>query len=151
MSTKHQQYAELIPQITALLEDETDIIARMANTAAALHHHFHWHWVGFYLVRAGRLILGPFQGLPACTRIAYGRGVCGQAWQQNRTIIVPNVHEHPDHIACSPHSQSEIVIPLRDNNGVWGVLDIDADIPAAFDDTDAQHLQTIVQILQNKR
>lgn len=147
MNDKHQQYREILPQIQALLEGETDTIANLSNTAAALQHHFNWHWVGFYLVRSGQLVLGPFQGPPACTRIAYGRGVCGQAWQQGQTLIVPNVHAHPDHIACSPHSQSEIVVPLRDPNGIWGVLDIDADTLAAFDQTDAQYLETLVQWL----
>ena len=150
-NNKSERYAELLPQIAALIAGETDLTANLANTAAVLKEAFGWLWVGFYLVRDNDLVLGPFQGPLACTRIAYGRGVCGQAWQQRATLVVPDVNAHPDHIACSSRSQSEIVVPLRDAGGaVWAVLDADAEALAVFDETDAQGLETIAVWLSEK-
>ena len=147
-NNKSERYAELLPQIAALIAGETDLTANLANTAAVLKEAFSWLWVGFYLVRDNDFVLGPFQGPLACTRIARGRGVCGQAWAQNRTIVVPDVNAHPGHIACSSRSQSEIVVPLHDADGkVWAVLDADAETLAAFDDTDAQGLAAVAALL----
>ncbi|WP_338809130.1 GAF domain-containing protein [Neisseria leonii] len=138
---KTQQYAELLPQLAALLDGEPNLTANLANTAAVLKQTFGWLWVGFYLVEENELVLGPFQGPPACTRIAYGRGVCGQAWQQKTTLVVADVHAHPGHIACSPLSQSEIVVPVFDRHGnVFAVLDADAEQTAVFDERDAAGL-----------
>ena len=145
---KSGRYAEILPQIEAVIRAESDLTANLANTAAILKETFGWLWIGFYLVRGAELVLGPFQGPLACTRIAKGRGVCGQAWAQGKTLIVPDVNAHPDHIACSSRSQSEIVVPLYAANGdIWGVLDADAEQLAVFDDTDAQNLQTIAELL----
>lgn len=123
--TKEDQYKALIPQIKALLEGEPDIIANMANTVAALKQQFNWLWVGFYIVRGDELVLGPFQGPIACTRIKKGKGVCGTSWADQKTLIVPDVEQFPGHIACSSLSKSEIVIPIIRNNEVVGVLDVD--------------------------
>lgn len=142
-------YAEITPQIQAIIAEETDTIANLANTAAILKEAFGWLWIGFYLVRDGELVLGPFQGPLACTRIAHGRGVCGQAWAQGKTLVVPDVNAHPDHIACSSRSQSEIVVPIFNHAGeVCAVLDADAEQLAVFDETDATSLQAIAQLLQ---
>src|ERR1700743_510331 len=122
---KAGQYQSLIPQIEALLYGEADLIANLANVCAALKEQFKWFWVGFYLVKADELVLGPFQGPVACTRIAKGKGVCGTAWERAETLIVPDVDEFPGHIACSSLSRSEIVLPLFNNDIVAGVLDID--------------------------
>ena len=141
---KAGRYAEILPQIQALITDEHDPVANLANTAAVLKQAFGWLWVGFYLVRGEELVLGPFQGPLACTRIAFGRGVCGQAWAQSQTLVVADVHQHPDHIACSSLSQSEIVVPIRNRQGVvQAVLDADADTLAAFDTTDAHYLEQL--------
>ena len=145
---KAGRYAELLPQIAALIEGESDLTANLANTAAVLKEAFGWLWVGFYLVRGRELVLAPFQGPAACTRIPYGRGVCGQAWQKNEVMLVPDVDAHPDHIACSSRSKSEIVVPLADEAGrVWGVLDADAETLAAFDETDADGLTKVAALL----
>ena len=137
-------YGEIVPQIAALLEGEIDIIAAMANTAAALRDAFGFFWIGFYRVVGGELVLGPFQGPIACTRIAHGKGVCGSSWAQAATIIVPNVDEFPGHIACSSASRSEIVVPVRDRAGVVrAVLDVDSDRLAAFDDRDRHALEAV--------
>lgn len=145
---KAQQYAELLPQLEALLSDEPNLTANLANTAALLKQAFGWLWVGFYLVDNEELVLGPFQGPVACTRIARGRGVCGQSWQQQATLVVPDVNAHPDHIACSSLSQSEIVVPLIDKRGeVFAVLDADADQKAVFDETDAAGLQQVCALI----
>lgn len=145
---KAGRYAELLPQIAALTADEPDLTANLANTAAVLKEAFGWLWVGFYLVRGRELVLAPFQGPAACTRILFGRGVCGQAWRQAQTLIVPDVAAFPGHIACSSHSQSEIVVPLPDAaGGVWGVLDADADTLSAFDADDAAGLEAVARIL----
>ncbi|MDO4776866.1 MAG: GAF domain-containing protein [Cardiobacteriaceae bacterium] len=141
-------YAEITPQIQAIIAEETDIIANLANTAAILKEAFGWLWIGFYLVHDGELVLGPFQGPLACTRIAHGRGVCGQAWAQGKTLVVPDVNAHPDHIACSSRSQSEIVVPVFNHAGeVCAVLDADAEQLAVFDETDAAGLEAIATLL----
>lgn len=147
---KAARYRELLPQIESVISGETNLIANLANTAAVLKEAFGWFWVGFYLVGQERqeLILAPFQGPLACTRIPYGRGVCGQAWARGETIVVEDVNRYPDHIACSSLSQSEIVVPLFDSDGrCFGVLDIDDDKPAQFDATDARYLNELAHIL----
>lgn len=146
-TTKEEKYLELIPQVIALIGSETNLVANMANISAAIQYTFNHLWTGFYLVDGNELILGPFQGPIACTRIAKGRGVCGTAWQQNKTIIVPNVNEFPGHIACSSSSVSEIVIPLIKNNKVIGVLDIDSTIESNFDLIDKKFLTQICLLL----
>lgn len=147
---KKARYQELLPQIESVVAHERNLIANLANTAAMLKEAFGWFWVGFYLVepRTNELVLAPFQGPLACTRIPYGRGVCGQAWAKGETIVVEDVNAHPDHIACSSLSQSEIVVPLFDSDGLcFGVLDIDDDKLAQFDETDAHYLNKLAQIL----
>ena len=146
--TKEEQYTELIPQIAAILEGEPDLIANLANISAALKQQFGWLWTGFYLVKGDELVLGPFQGPIACTRIKKGRGVCGQAWEQKRTIIVEDVNKFPGHITCSALSRSEIVIPLIQNDIVLGVLDIDHSTYAAFDKTDELFLTEILSLVR---
>lgn len=140
-------YEQLIPQIKALLEGENDAVANLANTAAALKQALGFLWVGFYLVRDRELVLGPFQGPVACTRIAFGRGVCGSAWQQRQTIIVPDVDQFPGHIACSSASRSEIVVPLLHGDEVVGVLDIDSDRLEDFSKVDQEALESIASLL----
>jgi L-methionine (R)-S-oxide reductase len=142
--TKEEQYRSIIPQIKALVEGETDLIANLANTVAALKEQFGWFWVGFYLVRNGELVLGPFQGPVACTRIKKGRGVCGTSWEKAETIIVPDVEKFPGHIACSSLSKSEIVVPVIRDNEVIAVLDVDSEDLNKFDDVDRKHLEEIV-------
>src|SRR5476651_1607625 len=144
---KAEQYQSLIPQIEALLYGETDVVANLANVCAALKEQFKWFWVGFYLVKNGELVLGPFQGPVACTRIAKGRGVCGAAWQQAKTLIVPDVDAFPGHIACSSLSKSEIVVPLFGDIGVVAVLDVDSEELDQFDETDALYLEQIVKLI----
>lgn len=145
--TRAEQYESLLPQIKGLLEGETNLIANLANVASALHMQFGWLWIGFYLVDAhqpDQLVLGPFQGPIACTRIAYGRGVCGSAWKENRTLIVPDVEQFPGHIACSSLSKSEIVVPLQDRAGnIIGVLDIDSSEWNTYDETDQRFLEAL--------
>lgn len=141
--TKAERYAELVIQLSSLLEGESDMIARMANIASALKEVFAWWWVGFYRVIDNELVLGPYQGPLACTRIAYNKGVCGTAWAKKETIIVPDVEQFPGHIACSSLSRSEIVIPILKNNQVIAVLDIDSEKIATFDDTDRKWLEEI--------
>jgi len=145
--SKQEQYELLIPQIEALLQGETDLVANLANVAAALREQFSWWWVGFYLVKNGELVLGPFQGPVACTRIRKGRGVCGTSWEKAQTLIVPDVEQFPGHIACSSLSKSEIVVPLIRDGEVWGVLDVDSEFPDFFDQTDQHYLQQIVALL----
>ncbi len=144
---KEEQYRSLIPQITALIEGEPDMVANLANICAALKEQFKWLWVGFYLVKGEELVLGPFQGPVACTRIAKGKGVCGTAWQQEKTLIVPDVDEFPGHIACSSASRSEIVVPLFYNGEVVGVLDADSENPTQFDEVDARWLEQVVKLV----
>ena len=141
--TKEEKYQEITPQIQALVAGETDLIANMANIAAVLHSAFHFWWTGFYLVKGNELVLGPFQGPIACTRIPYGKGVCGAAWAHDKTIIVPNVHDFPGHIACSSESKSEIVVPIRQNDKVIAVLDIDSADYNTFDAIDQTYLEKI--------
>ena len=145
--SKEEQYKMLFPQMQSLIGNETDMIANMANMAAALKQTFDFFWVGFYIVRDNQLVLGPFQGPIACTRIKPGRGVCGTAWSEARTLIVPDVDKFPGHIACNSASRSEIVVPLKKNDSVYAVLDIDSDTLNSFDETDKQWLEKIVGIL----
>lgn len=145
--TKQEKYQTLLPQVESLVAGETDMIANMANVAAALHEAFGFWWTGVYRVDGQQLVLGPFQGPIACTRIPYGRGVCGTAWQRAATVIVPNVHEFAGHIACSSASNSEIVVPVIRDNRVIAVLDIDSTDFGAFDETDKHYLEQIVGML----
>ena len=174
--TKEEHYKSLLPQVKALCEGETDIIAKMANVSALLHHEFGFWWTGFYRVINNELLLGPFQGPIACVHIAYGRGVCGTAWKERRTVVVPDVEEFPGHIACSSESRSEIVVPVfspllpgepqRDSGAgvlpsppgegsgvrlgvrpVVAVLDIDSRQLATFDDTDRRYLEEVVKFI----
>ena len=145
--TKADKYKELYKQLASLLEGESDQIANMANMAALIHETFGFLWTGFYIVKSEQLVLGPFQGPIACTRIPYGKGVCGTSWQRQETIVVPDVHEFPGHIACSSLSRSEIVVPIFSNNEVYAVLDIDSKELATFDDTDKDWLEKIVELL----
>lgn len=145
--TKEEQYQFLLPQIRALLEGENDQIANLANVSAALKQQFDWFWVGFYIVRDSELVVGPFQGPIACTRIQKGRGVCGQCWVQEKTLVVDNVNDFPGHIACNIRSQSEIVIPVKKEGKVVMVLDIDSDELNQFDAVDVEYLQKIIEFL----
>ena len=145
--TKEEQYEALLPQIKGILEGETDLIANLANISAALKEQFGWLWVGFYLVKQNELVLAPFQGPVACTRIKKGRGVCGACWQQGETIIVPDVEQFPGHIACSSLSRSEIVVPFFSNGEVAGVLDIDSKELNSFDANDKVYLEQIVSFI----
>ena len=146
--SKSDQYESLVPQIKGLLDGETDLVANLANIAAALKEQFGWFWVGFYLVKDNELVLGPFQGPVACTRIRKGRGVCGSSWEQQKTLIVPDVEKFPGHIACSSLSKSEIVVPIIRNTEVVAVLDVDSDQYDQFDSTDQQYLEQIVSLIQ---
>lgn len=145
--TRQEQYEALLPQIKALLEGEKDLIANLANVAAALKEQFGWFWIGFYLVKDNELVLAPFQGPVACTRIKKGRGVCGASWAEARTLIVPDVEKFPAHIACSSLSKSEIVVPMISEAKVVGVLDVDSDELDEFDTTDQKYLEQIVQLI----
>jgi L-methionine (R)-S-oxide reductase len=145
---KTEQYEALIPQIKGLLEGESDLVANLANTVAALKEQFGWFWVGFYIVKNDELVLGPFQGPVACTRIRKGRGVCGSSWERAETLIVPDVEKFPGHIACSSLSKSEIVIPVIKSNAVVAVLDVDSDAYDQFDLTDKHYLEKIVDLIQ---
>lgn len=145
--TKAERYALLTRQIEAVVAGETDMIARMANVASMIHHTFGFWWTGFYRTVGNELVLGPFQGPLACTRIAFGRGVCGTAWRDKQTIVVPDVEQFEGHIACSSASRSEIVVPLRQNGVIIGVLDIDSCELATFDATDREWLERIVALL----
>lgn len=147
-SSKEEKYLSLLPQLKGLLEGETDTIANFANVSSALKMTFDFFWVGFYIVKREELVLGPFQGTIACTRIKYGKGVCGTAWKEKRTIIVEDVNEFPGHIACDAASQSEIVVPLFDKGEVIAVLDIDSDQLNHFDQTDAYYLEQIVKLVE---
>ncbi len=142
--SKAESYQSIIPQIKALIEGEPDLVANLANTVAALKEQFGWFWVGFYLVKNNELVLAPFQGPVACTRIRKGRGVCGTSWVQATTLIVPDVEKFPGHIACSSLSKSEIVVPVIRNGEVIGVLDVDASEYHQFDETDQKYLEEIV-------
>lgn len=146
-TTKQKKYDTLLPQLKALLEGEQDVIANMANISAALKQIFGFFWVGFYIVKQEELVLGPFQGTIACTRIRYGKGVCGTSWKEQKTMIVPDVDKFPGHIACDAASRSEIVIPVFQNETIIAVLDIDSEHLDHFDETDAYYLEQIVRLL----
>jgi len=145
--TKQEQYEALLPQISGLLEGEPDLVANLANVAAALKEQFNWLWVGFYLVKKDELVLAPFQGPVACTRIKKGKGVCGNSWAQAKTLIVPDFEKFPGHIACSSASRSEIVIPVMHKDEVVGVLDVDSKELNAFDTVDQVYLEQIVSLI----
>ena len=147
VTTKEEVYMSLYPQLKALIGDESDQIANMANITSALKEAFDFFWIGFYRVVAERLVLGPFQGPIACTSIAFGKGVCGSAWEEAKTIIVPDVDKFPGHIACSSQSRSEIVIPVKYNNTVVAVLDVDSNQLNSFDETDLYWLEKICALL----
>ena len=149
--TKQEQYESLLPQIEAVMDPNVDLIANMANMAAMLHETFGFWWTGFYRVVGNELVLGPFQGPLACTRIAYGRGVCGSAWKERRTLVVPDVEQFPGHIACSSASRSEIVVPVFHNDEIIAVLDIDSDRLGTFDAVDARYLELLVRLLLDLR
>jgi len=142
--TKAEKYEELLPQLEALIATEDDLIANLANIAAALREYFGWWWVGFYLVKSNQLVLGPFQGPVACTRIQYGKGVCGTAWKNAESILVPDVNNFPGHIACSSLSVAEVVVPIFNaNNEVMGVIDVDSEAFGILDEIDVQYLEEI--------
>ncbi len=145
--SKEEQYQSLLPQIEALLHGENDLIANLANIAAALKEQFRFFWVGYYLVKDNQLVLGPFQGPVACTRITYGKGVCGSAWAQKEILIVSDVEKFPGHIACSSLSKSEIVVPLYHNRKIIGVLDVDSQELYSFDKVDGYYLDKINRLI----
>lgn len=147
-NSRKEIYESLIPQIKALVEGEEDLIANLSNIAAALKQAFGFFWVGFYLLKKDELVLGPFQGPIACTRIAKGKGVCGSAWEKNETIIVADVDAFPGHIACSSDSKSEIVVPIYDTKkNIVGVLDVDSDMLDDFDETDKIYLEKLCRMI----
>lgn len=146
---KEQKYQEVYKQIESVVDGEPDQIANMANTAALLHEAFGFWWTGFYIVKDGVLVLGPFQGPVACTRIGFGKGVCGTSWERKETIVVPDVHQFPGHIACSNLSNSEIVVPMFHGDDVYAVLDIDSKDFSTFDSTDQFWLEKIVRLLKS--
>jgi GAF domain-containing protein len=150
IGAKNDQYRSLIPQISALLSGETDEIANMANVCAALKEQFDFFWVGFYMVKDNELVLGPFQGPVACSRIQKGKGVCGSSWDQQKILIVPDVDSFPGHIACSSASRSEIVIPIIRDGLVIGVLDVDSKELNSFDESDAKNLSMILELITFK-
>jgi len=145
---KAEKYQSLIPQIEALVTGESDLVANLANIASALKFGMGYFWVGFYLVKEDELILGPFQGPIACTRIAKGRGVCGTTWAEGKTLIVPNVDEFPGHIACSSDSKSEIVLPAFKNSEVALILDVDSDQLNDFDEVDRKYLEELMRVIE---
>ena len=145
--TKEEQYESLLPQIKGLLEGEPDLIANLANITGALKEQFNWLWVGFYLVKDDELVLGPFQGPVACTRIKKGKGVCGASWAKAQTLIVPDVEKFPGHIACSSLSRSEIVVPIIRNNKVVGVLDVDSIELDQYDNIDQDYLEQVTELI----
>lgn len=147
LASKEEKYKSIIPQLESLLLDEPDFIANLANTSAVLKDTFCFFWVGFYLVKNNQLVLGPFQGSLACTRINFGKGVCGASWQTTQTILVDDVNQFPGHIACSSLSKSEIVVPIIYNNVVIGVLDVDSDKHNDFDNTDKKYIEQIAKII----
>ena len=145
---KAGRYKTLLPQIDSLVAGEPDVVANLSNIAAALKQTMNFFWVGFYLVKKNELVLGPFQGPIACTRIALGKGVCGASWKEKKVIIVPNVDEFPGHIACSSDSKSEIVLPAFKNGEVALILDVDSDVLNDFDETDEKYLQEVMRIIE---
>ena len=148
--SKEEIYQALLPQVEALISGEQDLVANLANIAAALREAFGFFWVGFYVVQGQELVLGPFQGPIACTRIAYGRGVCGTAWKEQKTQLVPDVETFPGHIACSSASKSEIVVPAFQDGEVFLVLDVDSDRLNDFDSVDQRYLEELMQLLEKK-
>jgi L-methionine (R)-S-oxide reductase len=146
--TREEQYKQLLPQIEGLISGEKNTIANLANISAAIKYAFGFLWVGFYLVEGDELVLGPFQGPPACTRIKKGKGVCGTSWAQSKTLIVPNVDEFPGHIACSSLSRSEIVVPVHKNGNVSVILDVDSEHLNNFNGTDKIYLEKICSLIQ---
>lgn len=149
MGDKSTQYDNVLSMLPGLLEGEGDLVANLSNTAALIKEYVDRFWIGFYLVKHDELVLGPFQGPVACTRIAKGKGVCGTAWNENRTVIVPDVHQFDGHIACNAYSRSEIVLPVSHDGEVTMVLDLDSDEIDHFDEVDAEKLEAIVHILVN--
>lgn len=147
--TKEERYCEVLKQIEAVIDPQADIIANMANAACLLHRAFGFWWTGFYRVIGDQLVLGPYQGPPACTRIGFGKGVCGTSWKEDRAVVVPDVELFPGHIACSSESRSEIVVPVREYGRVTAVLDIDSKELGTFDETDAVALSRITELLMN--
>jgi L-methionine (R)-S-oxide reductase len=147
-SDKEERYKILIPQIESLIEGENDVVANLSNIAAALKQTMNFFWVGFYIVKENQLVLGPFQGPIACTRIQLGKGVCGTSWKEKKVILVPNVDEFPGHIACSSASKSEIVLPAFKNGEVALVLDVDSDILKDFDSIDAHELAKVMRVIE---
>ena len=147
-SDKKERYQTLVPQIESLVAGESDLIANLSNIAAALKQTMNFFWVGFYFVKDKQLVLGPFQGPVACTRIDFGKGVCGTSWKEKKTILVPNVDEFPGHIACNSASRSEIVLPALRDSEVLLVLDVDSDKPDDFDNDDAQALTHVIRIIE---
>jgi GAF domain-containing protein len=147
--SKEEKYKSLLPQIKVLIEVETDLTANMANVCAALKYGMDFFWVGFYLIRENELVLGPFQGPVACTRIAYGKGVCGYSWKENKVVIVEDVDQFEGHIACSSLSKSEIVLPIFNvNNQILGVLDVDSEYLATFDKIDEKYLKEVLSLFK---
>ncbi|GHN00974.1 hypothetical protein WSM22_24630 [Cytophagales bacterium WSM2-2] len=147
-TAKAERYETLLPQIESLIAGEPDVVANLSNVAAALKQTFKFFWVGFYLVKGNELVLGPFQGPIACTRIGFGKGVCGTSWKEEKTILVPDVEKFPGHIACSSDSKSEIVLPAFKNGKVALVLDVDSDMLNDFDETDAEHLGRLMRSIE---
>lgn len=147
-SSKEERYKTLIPQIEALVFGETDLVANLSNIAAALRQTMNFFWVGFYIVKGNEMVLGPFQGPIACTRIAFGKGVCGASWKEKKVLLIPDVEEFPGHIACSSDSKSEIVLPAFKKNEVQLVLDVDSDKVNDFDKTDELYLQQVMGIIE---
>ncbi|SKC73886.1 GAF domain-containing protein [Ohtaekwangia koreensis] len=147
-ASKKERYDILIPQIESLVDGEPDAVANLSNIAAALKQSMNFFWVGFYIVKNDQLVLGPFQGPIACTRINFGKGVCGASWKEKKTILVPNVDEFPGHIACSSASKSEVVLPAFKNGEVALVLDVDSDILDDFDETDCESLEKVMRIIE---
>lgn len=145
--SKADRYSSLLPQVKSIIEGEPDLIANLSNIAAALKQTFDFLWVGFYLVKSNELVLGPFQGPIACTRISYGKGVCGTSWKEKKTIIVPDVDAFPGHIACSSASKSEIVVPVISQGEVVMILDIDSATLNSFDETDGKFLEELVNVI----
>jgi L-methionine (R)-S-oxide reductase len=145
--TKQEKYESLLPQIKAVIDGESDLIANLANVSACLKEQFNWLWIGFYIVKNDELVLGPFQGPLACTRIKKGKGVCGASWEKKQTLIVPDVNQFPGHIACSSLSVSEIVVPIIRNDNVVAVLDADSEHYGHYDETDRQYLEQVVSWL----
>lgn len=149
MEEKEKQYRLLLKQAQALVKDESNLIANLSNLSSLIHFTFGFWWTGFYFVEGEQLVLGPFQGPLACTRIPFGKGVCGTAWKQGKTIVVPDVEQFPGHIACSSESRSEIVVPIFKNGTMWAELDIDSKELNTFDEIDKQWLERIVKVIEN--